>query len=63
MVTKANRLSAGLEKDHHFDACIIAAGTNFIVMKTKIVYLKKYLELSKKYGADLSERCESADNQ
>lgn len=41
MVTKTNRLSAGLEKDHHFDACIIAAGTNFIVMKTKIVYLKK----------------------
>lgn len=41
MVTKVNRLSADLEKDHHFDACIIAAGTNLVVMKTKIVYLKK----------------------
>ena len=41
MVTKVNRLSAGLEKDHHFDACIIATGTKPVVMKTKIVHLKK----------------------
>lgn len=41
MVTKANRLAAGLEKGHHFDACIIAAGTKSIVIKIKIVYLKK----------------------
>ena len=41
MVTKVNRLSTNLEKDHHFDACFIAAGTNPVVMKTKIVYLKK----------------------
>lgn len=41
MVTKVNRLSTNLEKDHHFDACVIAAGTNPVVMKTKIVYLKK----------------------
>ena len=41
MVTKVNRLSAGLEKDHHFDACIIATGTNNVVMKTQIVYFKK----------------------
>ena len=41
MVTKVNRLSIGLEKDHHFDACIIAAGTKSVVMKTKIVYFKK----------------------
>ena len=40
-VTKANRLFIGLEKDHHLDACVIAAGTNPIVMKTQIVYLKK----------------------
>lgn len=41
MVTKVNRVSTNLEKDHHFDACVIAAGTNPVVMKTKIVYLKK----------------------
>lgn len=40
-ITKANRQISGIEKDHHFDACIIAAGTKSVVMKTKIVYLKK----------------------
>lgn len=40
-ITKANRQISDIEKDHHFDACIIAAGTKSVVMKTKIVYLKK----------------------
>lgn len=40
-ITKANRQISRIEKDHHFDACIIAAGTKSVVMKTKIVYLKK----------------------
>ena len=41
MVTKANRLSVGLEKDHHLDACIIASGLNPITIKTNLLYLKK----------------------
>ena len=41
MVTKANRLSVGLEKDHHIDACVIASGLNPITIKTNLLYLKK----------------------
>lgn len=41
MVTKANRLSVGLEKDHHIDACVIASGLNSITIKTNLLYLKK----------------------
>lgn len=41
MVTKANRLSVGLEKDHHLDACVIASGLNPITIKTNLLYLKK----------------------
>ena len=41
MVTKANRLSMGLPKDHHIDACIIASGLNPITIKTNLLYLKK----------------------
>lgn len=41
MVTKANRLSVGLEKDHHLDACIIASGSHPITIKTNLLYLKK----------------------
>lgn len=40
-ITKANRQISSIEKDHHLDACIIAAGTNHVAMKTQIVYLKK----------------------
>lgn len=40
-VTKANRLSIGIEKDHHLDACVIASGINPIVIKTNLLYLKK----------------------
>lgn len=40
-VTKANRLSIGIEKDHHLDACVIASGLNPIVIKTNLLYLKK----------------------
>ena len=40
-VTKANRLNLGLKKHHYTDACVIAAETKPVVMKTKIVYLKK----------------------
>ncbi len=41
MVTKANRLSIGIPKDHHLDACVIASGLNPIVIKTNWLYLKK----------------------
>ena len=41
MVTKVNRLSVGLEKDHHIDACVIASGLNPITIKTNLLYLKK----------------------
>ena len=40
-VTKANRLSIGIPKDHHLDACVIASGGNPINIKTKLLYLKK----------------------
>lgn len=40
-VTKANRLSVGIPKDHHLDACVIASGLNPIIIKTNLLYLKK----------------------
>ena len=40
-VTKANRLSIGISKDHHLDACVIASGLNPIMIKTNLLYLKK----------------------
>lgn len=40
-VTKANRLSIGIEKDHHLDACVIASGLKPITIKTNLLYLKK----------------------
>jgi 5-methylcytosine-specific restriction endonuclease McrA len=40
-VTKANRLSLGLEKDHHIDACVIASRSKSISFKTNLLYLKK----------------------
>ena len=41
MVTKANRLSIGIPKDHHLDACVIASGLNPISIKTNLLYIKK----------------------
>ena len=41
MVTKANRLSLGIEKDHHLDACVIASGGNPVKLHTDAVYIKK----------------------
>lgn len=41
MVTKANRLSIGIPKDHHLDACVIASGLNPISIKTNLLYSKK----------------------
>lgn len=41
MVTKANRLSLGIEKDHHLDACVIANGGNPVILLTDTVYIKK----------------------
>lgn len=41
MVTKANRLQLGIEKDHHFDACVIASGGRPVRMKTNLLYLKR----------------------
>lgn len=41
MITKANRLHIGLEKDHHIDACVIASGLSPIAIKTNFVYMKK----------------------
>lgn len=40
-ITKANRLSMGITKDHHLDACVIASGLNSIIIKTNLLYLKK----------------------
>lgn len=40
-VTKANRFSVGIPKDHHLDACVIANGTNPITINTNLLYLKK----------------------
>lgn len=40
-VTKANRLSIGIPKDHHLDACVISSGLNPITIKTNLLYLKK----------------------
>ncbi|MBR4314602.1 MAG: HNH endonuclease [Lachnospiraceae bacterium] len=41
MVTKANRLSLGIEKDHHIDACVIASGGSSFTFDTDIVFIKK----------------------
>ena len=41
MVTKANRLSLGIKKDHHLDACVIANGGNPVKLHTDTVYIKK----------------------
>lgn len=41
MVTKANRLSLDIEKDHHLDACVIASGSKPITIKTDLLYLKR----------------------
>lgn len=41
MVTKANRLLLGLEKDHHIDACVISSQGNVVNIKTNILYIKK----------------------
>lgn len=41
MITKANRLSLGVEKDHHLDACVIASGSKPITLKTNLLYLKR----------------------
>ena len=40
-VTKANRLNLNLEKHHYTDACVIAAETNPVCLKTDILYVKK----------------------
>lgn len=40
-VTKANRLSIDIPKDHHLDACVIASGGKPIDIKTNLLYLKK----------------------
>lgn len=41
MVTKANRQSLGLDKDHHIDACVMASGSKPICFKTNLLYIKK----------------------
>ena len=40
-VTKANRQLLGIEKDHHFDACVIASGGKPFIHATDIVYIKR----------------------
>ena len=40
-VTKANRLHLGLEKEHYYDACVIANKGKNIFFKANIVYVKK----------------------
>lgn len=41
MVTKANRLSLGIEKDHYIDACVIASGGRSFVFATDKVFVKR----------------------
>ena len=41
MVTKANRLNLGIEKDHHLDACVIASGGNLFTFTTNEVFIKR----------------------
>lgn len=41
MVTKANRLSLGIEKDHHLDACVIASGGKPFTFATNMVFIKR----------------------
>lgn len=41
MVTKANRLSLGIEKDHHLDACVVASGGKPFTFATDIVFVKR----------------------
>lgn len=40
-VTKTNRLNLNMEKHHYTDACVIAAETKPVFLKTDILYLKK----------------------
>lgn len=41
MITKANRLNLGIEKDHHLDACVIASGDNLFTFTTNEVFIKR----------------------
>ncbi len=41
MITKTNRLSLGIEKDHHIDACVIASGGNPFTFATAVVFVKR----------------------
>ena len=41
MVTKVNRLSLGIEKDHHIDACVIASGGKSFQLATNTVFVKR----------------------
>ena len=42
-VTKTNRYTLGLEKDHHIDACVIASGGKSINLNNSNLYLKKHV--------------------
>lgn len=41
MVTKANRLSLSIEKDHHLDACVVASGGNPFTFAVDVVFVKR----------------------
>ncbi len=41
MVTKANRLNLGIEKDHHLDACVIASGGKSFAFATDSIFVKR----------------------
>lgn len=40
-ITKANRISLGIKKEHYYDACVIANGGKNIFLKVNSVYIKK----------------------
>ncbi len=42
-VTKANRLALGIEKEHYYDACVIASGGKAVRFKSNTVYIKKHI--------------------
>ena len=43
-ITKENRFTLGLKKDHHIDVDVIASGGNPFTMN-KIVYIKRYIPM------------------
>lgn len=61
-ITKTNRLSLGLPKDHNIDACIIASGGNKVYFKNNVVYVKRNISKGD-YQKTSGTRSEKSINQ